>query len=131
MAVQFDIPYPPGKSGRSAWSRRFGLNAYYAGKCWQLRKMDADFWHDLVAVEMQRQHVRDAPFEDAVYIEMAFHDRLDIDNHAIYAKMIIDAMKGRVIADDDRQHVRGLTMKFHTRDCIRVTVREEDYRREN
>lgn len=126
--MRFDIPYPQTRQGKTAWSRRFGLNAYYAGKCWQKRKADADFWHTLVVAEMRRQGVRGTPFESAVYIEMAFNDGLDIDNHAVYAKMIIDAMKGHVIVDDDRQHVRGLTMKFHTLDCIRVEIREGNFR---
>ncbi|MBM6792203.1 hypothetical protein H7U40_18310, partial [Flavonifractor plautii] len=45
--IRFDIPYPPTKKGKSAFCRRFGLNAYYSGKHWAQRKKDADELHAL------------------------------------------------------------------------------------
>lgn len=122
--VVFDIPYPPDKKGRSAWSKRYGLNAYYAGKCWQARKADADFWHKLVQKEMDRQDVRKYPFENPVILTFWFNDRLDASNHAVYAKMVEDGLKGRVIQDDNRKYVVGIEMYFHDEDCIRVMIRE-------
>lgn len=119
--VVFDIPYP---SNKAAWSKRFGLNSFYAGKCWQARKSDADFWHRLVSAEMERQGVRKFPFENPVILTFWFNDRLDCSNHAMYVKLIEDGLKGRVIKDDTRRYVVGIEMYFHDEDCIRVCVRE-------
>lgn len=122
--VVFDIPYPPDKKGRSAWSKRYGLNAYYSGKCWQARKADADFWHKLVQKEMDKQDVRKYPFEKPVIITFLFNDRLDASNHGAYVKLIEDGLKGRVIHDDNKKYVIGTETYFHDEDCIRVIVRE-------
>lgn len=124
MTESFVIPYPHTKAGCKAWSKRFGLNAYWSGKHWAQRKDDADFWHMLVRSEMNRQNVRRRPFERPVCISMYFNDRLDCSNHAIYFKMIEDAMKGRIIQDDSRRWVKGCEVYFHDEDYIRVEVRE-------
>ena len=60
----FEIPYPPTKRGKAAWNKRFGLNAYYAGKHWSQRKPDDnrewvrkvshEFWeNDSIQVEVR------------------------------------------------------------------------------
>jgi Holliday junction resolvase RusA-like endonuclease len=85
---------------------------------------DVDYWHKLVAAEMDRQNVRKYPHENPVILRFWFNDRLDCSNHAIYVKMIEDAMKGRVIKDDNRTWVQGVEMYFHDEDCIRVMVKE-------
>ena len=36
--IRFTIPYPATKAGKSAFCRRFGLNAYYEGKHWGQRR---------------------------------------------------------------------------------------------
>lgn len=120
-SVVFDIPYPKSKS---AWSKRFGMNAYYEGKHWGERKNDAKYWHNLVWAEMDRQKVRKYPFENPVIITFWFNDNLDCSNHASYAKLIEDGLKGFVIKDDRRRYVVGIEMYFHDEDCIRVCVRE-------
>lgn len=120
--VRFAIPYPDTKKGRADWNRRFGLNAYYSGKHWAVRKEDADYWHLLVSAEMNRQKVTKTPFDGPVDIRIRFNDKLDIDNHSAMAKMIIDAMKGRVIVDDSRKYVKRLTQEFHDEDYILVEV---------
>ena len=38
--MKFEIEYPPTKKGKAVWNKRFGLNAYYAGKHWNERKRD-------------------------------------------------------------------------------------------
>lgn len=121
---EFIIPYPPTPAGKKAWSKFYGLNAYYAGKSWPMRKRDADFWHALVAAEMERQKVRKRPFEKPVIITMFFNDRLDCSNHAMYFKLIEDSIKGRIIQDDSRRFVKGCEMYFSNDDYIRVIVRE-------
>ena len=50
----FEIPYPPTKRGKAAWNKRFGLNAYYAGKHWSQRKRDAEELHSLALWSMKR-----------------------------------------------------------------------------
>ncbi len=43
--LSFIINYPTTKKGKSEWNRRFGLNAYYAGKHPQKRRKDAEELH--------------------------------------------------------------------------------------
>lgn len=124
MTEVFEIQYPPTPAGRKAWTKRFGMNAYYAGKHWAQRKEDAQFWHALTHYEMTRQKVRRRPFENPVIITFYWNDRLDCSNHCAMAKMIEDAMTGRVIQGDSRRWVKGIEHYFHDRDCIRVEVRE-------
>lgn len=56
--IRFDIPYPPTKKGKSAFCRRFGLNAYYSGKHWAQRKKDADELHALTLAALKQARVR-------------------------------------------------------------------------
>lgn len=121
---KFKIPYPKSKAGQKQWSKNYGVNAYYAGKHWSIRKRDAEFWHVLSRSCMDSQDVRRVPFKRPVVIVFHWNDRLDIDNHAIMGKMIVDAMKGRVIEDDSRRWVKGVCHYFHDEDFIGVEVRE-------
>lgn len=121
---KFKIPYPKSKAGQKQWSKNYGVNSYYAGKHWSIRKRDAEFWHVLSRSCMDSQDVRRVPFKRPVVIVFHWNDRLDIDNHAIMGKMIVDAMKGRVIEDDSRRWVKGVCHYFHDEDYIGVEVRE-------
>lgn len=56
--IQFTIPYPPTKKGKAAFCRRFGLNAYYAGKHWAQRKKDADELHALTIASMKKARIK-------------------------------------------------------------------------
>ena len=121
----FRIEYPNTPAGKKDWNKRFSDNAYYAGKHWAMRKKDADYWHDMVRACMDRQGVRRKPFEKPVEIILCWNDRLDVDNHSIMGKMIVDAMKGRLIQQDSRKWVKSVTHEFHDKgDYIRVEVRE-------
>ena len=124
IGEKFRIPYPKSKAGQKQWSKEYGMNAYYAGKHWSLRKRDADFWHMLVRHCMDDQDVRRVPFKRPVVITFHWNDRLDIDNHAIMGKMIVDAMKGRVIEEDSRRWLKGVCHYFHDEDFIGVEIRE-------
>lgn len=121
---KFRIPYPASAAERKKWNKQYGVNAYYGGKPWQERKRDADFWHLLTVSHMNAQDVRRIPFKRPVVITFRWNDRLDIDNHAIIAKMVLDAMKGRVIEDDTRKYVKGVCHYFWDEDYIGVEVRE-------
>lgn len=118
------IPYPSSPALKKSWNKRFGLNAYYSGKHWKLRAEDAEYWHTLVAVEINRQRQRRKPFEGAVVIRFFWNDRLDLSNHAVMAKMIEDAIKGKVIMDDSMKYVKGISHSFHDEDYIGVIVEE-------
>ena len=121
----FKIEYPNTPAGKKDWNKRFSDNAYYAGKHWAVRKKDADYWHNMVSACMDRQGVRKRPFEKPVEILLFWNDRLDVDNHSIMGKMIVDAMKGRLIQQDSRKWVKGVSHAFHDLgDFIWVEVRE-------
>ena len=121
----FKIEYPNTPAGKKDWNKRFSDNAYYAGKHWAVRKKDADYWHNMVRACMDRQGVRKRPFERPVEILLFWNDRLDVDNHSIMGKMIVDAMKGRLLQNDSKKWVRSVTHTFHDRgDFIWVEVRE-------
>lgn len=121
---KFRIPYPTTGAGKKDWNKRYGANAYWAGKPWQVRKQDADFWHRLTTLNMNQQNIRRTPFKRPVIITFRWNDRLDLDNHSIMGKMIVDAMKGRLIENDDRRFVRGICHYFHDEDYISVEIKE-------
>jgi Holliday junction resolvase RusA-like endonuclease len=106
------------------WTKEYGMNAYYAGKHWSIRKRDAEYWHLLTRSAMNKQEVRIRPFEKPVEISFLWNDRLDIDNHAVMGKMVVDAMKGRLINDDSRRWVKGVYHGFHDEDYILIQIRE-------
>ena len=124
MKESFRIPYPNTPAGKSRWNKRYGLNAYYSGKPWQLRRQDAEFWHNLTRACMHNQGIRKRPFEKPVIVTFYWNSRLDIDNNAIMGKMIMDGMKGRLIQDDSRRWVKGVAHYFHDCDHILVEVKE-------
>lgn len=124
MVERFKIPYPNTPAGKSRWNKLYGMNAYYSGKPWQLRRQDAEFWHNLTRACMHNAGIRKRPFEKPVIVTFYWNSRLDIDNHAIMGKMIMDGMKGRLIQDDSRRWVKGVAHYFHDCDHILVEVRE-------
>jgi Holliday junction resolvase RusA-like endonuclease len=125
MTEEFRIYYPKDQAGKKRWSKLYGLNAYYsATKHWAQRKQDAEYWHLLTRSAMNKQGVRSRPYEKPVEISFLWNDRLDIDNHSIMGKMIVDAMKGRIIKDDNRQWLKAVYHSFHDEDYILVQVRE-------
>lgn len=120
----FRISYPRTNSEKRKWAKDYGMNAYYAGKHWSVRKKDAEFWHWLTLAAMNAQGVRRCPFSLPVHVSFYWNDRLDIDNHAVMGKMIVDAMKGRVIEDDNRHWLKSVSHNFHDEDYILVVVQE-------
>ena len=118
--LEFSVPYPTTQRGKAHWCREYGLNAYYAGKHWARRRADAEYWHALVRAHLPKERMFGVP----VVITFYFNDNLDISNHAAIAKMIEDAMKGRIIEDDSRKYVIGHEYYFHDGNFIGVTVRE-------
>ncbi len=113
----FSIGYPTPKT---IWTKRFSLNAYYAGKHWSKRRQDAEYWHLLTQSASNKIKVVNNP----VILTFYFNDGLDISNHAAMAKMIEDGLKGRIIPDDNRKWVKGHEYYFHDKDYILVEIRE-------
>ncbi len=120
--VEFTIDYPASKKGKSEFCRRYGLNAYYAGKHWAERKRDADTLHALTISAMNRCRVRKELFTSPVAVSFWWDDGLDVDNHAAIGKAILDACKGRIIADDDRRYVREIHHYLWRGGAIRVRL---------
>ena len=124
MVESFRIYYPQTAAGKKQWAKLYGMNAYYAGKHWAQRKQDAEYWHLLTRSAMNKAGIRKRPFEKPVEISFLWNDRLDLDNHAVMGKMIVDAMKGRLINDDNRRWLKAVYHSFHDEDYILVQVRE-------
>ena len=124
--TEFIIPYPSTKAGKSEWNKRYGLNAYYSGKHYAVRKKDADYWHTMTMAELRRQKIKKAPCESPVIITMYFNDNMDCSNHAVIFKMIEDSIKGIIIKDDNRKCVVGNEIYFHDKDYIRVVIRKKE-----
>lgn len=124
MREVLKISYPNTKAGKKQWAKRYGLNAYYAGKHWAQRKQDAEFWHTLTRAAMNKQRVRTQPFQKPVVISFFWNDRLDIDNHSVMGKMIVDALKGRLIQDDSRPYLKGVCHYWHDEEYIKVEIEE-------
>lgn len=120
--IRFAIPYPPTKAGKSAFCRRFGLNAYYAGKNHYVRKRDADELHLLAWASMRKAGIRKEPVTGPVEIRFYWNDGLDVDNHAVMGKAFLDAMKGYIIRDDNRKWVRKVSHAFWKGNDILVEV---------
>lgn len=124
MKFSFIIPYPTTKAGKTEWNKRYGLNAYYSGKHWSVRKKDAEYWHYIVRSELHRQYSKLSLLRSPVVITFYYNDNLDLSNHACIAKMIEDALKGVIIEDDSRKHVKGIEHYFHGENFIKVIIKE-------
>lgn len=116
--VIFEIEYPKKIS-------EYGMNAIYAGKHWAKRKKDAEYWHYLTHSAMNAAKIpREALFKKPVQITLSWNDRFDIDNHTYMGKMIVDALKGRVIEDDTRKHFAKVVHQFWDKKVIGVEIKE-------
>ena len=91
MTIEFTVPYPARKS---AWTKRYGLNAYWAGKNHHVRAADARDLEALVRLCLRQQGIPVRLFEKPVSISFWHNTRMDVDNHAAIEKMTVDAIKG-------------------------------------
>lgn len=110
---------------------RYSLNAVYSGKGnWQAqqakRSEDKRLWRALTISAMNKARVSRKPFEGPADIMFLWDDGLDADNHAYVAKLVVDAMKGRLLKNDSRKYVRSVTYGFHDRGNILVRVSEAE-----
>lgn len=126
--IQFFIPYPKPrtiKGKKRTFAGEYGLNAIYAGKHWTRRKADSDFWHGYVLQCLLEQGIKKKVYDCPVEIKFSWDDKLDCSNHAYAAKMIEDALKGYLIADDSRKYVSRIIHEFNRKKIITVTIRED------
>lgn len=102
----------------------YSLNYIYQGMHWTKRKRQADFFHNFVISELNRQKIRVKMFKKPVEIKLYFNDRLDIDNHGYIAKLIIDSLKGLFIVDDTKKYIKKLSQEFYEEQGILVVIKE-------
>jgi hypothetical protein len=115
------VPYP---KNMPAYCRRFGLNSYYAGKHWSERKRDADEMHWLVRAAMSRAGIPHRCCERPVQITFRHNTRMDVDNHAVIEKYIVDAMKGWLLQEDSKRFYRRKISEYWDGDGVEVVVEE-------
>lgn len=118
------IGYPSQKKIKAVWMRQYSLNAIYSGKHWRERKMDRLFWHGLVEAELRKQGIPCKLFERPVQITFFWGDDLDIDNHSYIGKMIVDALKGRLLADDDKKRYVQCSHSYQEENGIKIIIEE-------
>lgn len=118
----FQLPYPAEKKAKSAFCRQLGLNAYYGGKHWAQRKKDADYLHALTRAALQKAGIPKQLVTGPVEVRFFWDDGLDIDNHAVIAKAVVDACKGWILPDDSPRWVRKVSHQFWPGAAIRVEI---------
>ena len=118
------IDYPKTAAGKKQWNKLYGTNAYWAGKHHAKRTEDARYWHSLTWAAMAAARTRKRPFDKPAVITFRWNDNLDLDNHSMMAKMIVDGLKQRVIQDDTRRWVKGIEHYWHDKPYIEIIVQE-------
>jgi hypothetical protein len=103
---------------------QYGLNKIYSGTHWNNRKKVAEEIHELVFYSLKQQKIPRCLFVNPVGICISYNSKLDCDNHGYLTKMIIDALKGYLIEDDDRKHVKEIRQRFHSGRDVVVEVWE-------
>lgn len=73
---------------------------------------------------MNRAKIGDTPFDKPVIISFYWNDNLDVDNHAVMGKFIVDAMKKRLIHNDSKKWLKGVRHFFHDEPYIKVVITE-------
>lgn len=122
--AEFEIPYAALHMSKAQFCKRYGLNAYWAGKHWSQRRDDAVLWHAITKSALNRAGMPRKPFEKPVRISFWHNDAMDIDNHAALEKMIVDALKDWLLHNDGRRWYREKHVYYHDRPCIRVMLEE-------
>ena len=107
--------------------RPVSWNRLYSQQHWTKRKALADEVHllTLAAIPPDAEMVK-----GPVWIFITAHNRKPLDPDNICAKLYVDALKGRVIADDDPRYVRGVALRSETGDPKVEIVIQETYEEE-
>lgn len=123
--ISFEMDYPAGKKAKQAFCQRFGLNAYYAGKHWTARRRDAEQLHAMAEAAMRKAGIFGHMFDSPVRVRFLWDDGLDVDNHAVFGKCVVDAMKGNIIRDDNRKWLKAVTHEAWDGGSIRIEIEED------
>jgi len=102
------------------------LNKLYAGVHWTARRKIVNEIKQLVRISIPEEVIDGGQWPTQqvdFWIEAYFKNRpLDSDNLGLMAKIIIDALKGWIITDDDIAHVRWVTMRSYKGGDDRIIV---------
>lgn len=100
-------------------------NKMYSGRHWSKRSKEAKAVHWLVRAAIPRSA---QPFVNAVAITVrAYFNRRPLDADNIVAKLYVDGLCGRLIADDSPKHVRRVTTESRVdrkRPRVEIEIRE-------
>lgn len=119
--ITFTLPYPAGKA-KTVFCRQFSLNAYYGGKHWARRQDDAVYIHALTLQALRNAGIARGALGYPVEVRFFWDDGLDVDNHAAIGKMIVDALKGYLLVDDNPSWFRRVSHEFWGGGAIRVEI---------
>ena len=126
MTIEFTVPYPADKA---SFNRKYGLNAFWAGRASEnapnIRAALAKKFEATVRFAFLQQHIPKEIFEKPVSITFYHNTKMDIDNHAVIEKMIVDAVKGWVLHGDGPKYYREKHSFFHDENYMRVVISDE------
>ena len=103
---------------------QYSLNKYYSGMNIHQRRKHTQYWHDLSHCAMRAAGIKRSPQDGPWAVTFYFNSRLDIDNHAVIAKMVIDSMKGWVFPNDTRQFLKEVNFRFWDGKGVKVEIRD-------
>ncbi len=105
-------------------------NSIYAGKHWSTRNNYANTIKPLIISALNKCNINKSVKKNItkpIFIGFLFpNDRIDIDNHSYFKKVVIDCLKGRAIHDDTKKYVLGTMDSFYDGDKILVTFGHHD-----
>jgi hypothetical protein len=103
--------------------KRYGLNDN-KGKHWGKIDKLMNEVHESTYYTMLDQEVPKKLFKRPVAIHISYNSNLDIDNHGLVTKWIIDILKGYLIVDDSRKYLKVLIQDFHSGKDVLVEIWE-------
>lgn len=109
----------------------YSLNKIYAGVHWTKRQKQAEKMHWMVLSALKKAGIKKRIYKGPVTIQLSYNTRLDIDNHGYLSKLIIDGLKGYVIADDTKKHVDCIIQDFWNKKGVRIRIWGEEDRIRN
>lgn len=118
------LPINPRAKRKPTLSNTWGLNAYYSGKHYQVRRKDAEYWHMWTRAQLNKQRIPKRIYTKPVQIIFSWDDGLDCSNHAVMAKMIEDALIGYLIQGDSRKYVKFISHGFNNQGKIHIRLEE-------
>lgn len=105
--------------------RPMALNTFYSGVHWSVRSEEAKRVHQLVACEIVDRQAFTVPV--SITIETGYKDKRRHDPDGAASKLYIDGLvAGGLLADDDMEHVKSVTLRSvrSDRDYVEITVVE-------